>query len=354
MDEKAKKTNLIVLTIATALAILMTLDIAIFHRPLSERTTPERNSMLQKEEKNVREVKAKELLEAKLDIQERVAKIPLIGGIEIAQAKNSLEWRTKSKIFTSAPFVVTEEWSPEAHVKINDYEVPKPNLCVVEKFVTPGRGEIVLRVNAKWNLVGEKQTLEKWSKSLQLEFPLFIRGNPDGTITFFFHPQIRDIKNSVIEICGEPTEVPDEIIVRDISLTVRDESNFYEVVDDIIDLCDLEQPIKVGNVLWRGQTAIPSTWIKDIIDAGITKRYSLSEWNGDFIFDGSALLWSGIIISAELIVHSSEKQKILDGFPKEISSENGFSLSVTNEKEGIVKITVTDTFMLNFSSLWGV
>ena len=184
-----------------------------------------------------------------------------------------------------------------------------------------------------------------------------MKGNPDGTISLFFKPDMEGI-SSVIEMSVENEEESsadtETILVQDVHLFAGRQQNPYaEITEYIGELCNLHAPIKMENsVFWRTRTLIPAAWVKDILDGGITKRYGLSSWGGAFILDGHVVMWNGVIVSLELIVYTEDKAKLLDSLPKEFSAQNGFIVSVSDD-HGISRISVTDNFVLNFSSLWG-
>jgi hypothetical protein len=185
------------------------------------------------------------------------------------------------------------------------------------------------------------------------EKPALTRGNPDGTVSLIvpfgetgsvFKLQMSALQSEDISVTGV------EMLFQSKNLP-----DVKKIAGKIRSLCGLKEPIETGEWRWRSPDGIPSDKkiIKSVIDGGIVKWYGFSDWNGSPVVDGRAIAWNGIVSSAELVVAGKENSAHILETLSPLPLDDGFSLNVEESSADILKISVVDRFLINFSSLWG-
>jgi hypothetical protein len=292
------------------------------------------------------------LFSAKLQIFEEISKISLMDDVIVS----GLDAEAASEI--PEPFIRIDKLTKPAldnlDLYVNGYRLVSPDSIAVEKFLSPAadKSEHTLSLTAFWeneNLTPERRSLKYWIGDTKK--PALARGNPDGTISLTVPSEET---RSVLELL---TIVQSgDISVTEAKMLFQSEnlSGVKKIAGKIRSLCGFKNPVETGEWKWRSSDGVDKKAVKSVIDGGIVKWYGFSDWNGTSLVGGSAVAWNGLVSSAELVVAGEENSERILETLRVLPLDDGFSLSVVEESPNITKIAITDHFVINFSSLWGI
>lgn len=348
---------IILISVAIATSILFYISRTSQDSPISENSKSllpsEIKTSMNMEDKQTEEL---DVFSAKSDFLERLSKItPEI--IEITGLKSDA---AKSHAKFSEPFILSEKFGKTelnnvADISANGFPLTSADIIIIEKFISPEKTEYPILVSASWENIPSTSQLSKMNYPMwqqhQKDCASYIGSNPDGTISLFFVSS--DDSSPSLELRGEVISADISITNAQITFMSSSIAEIKGVINELCNFCGLKEPIETGDWVWRRATVIP--WmIKDTIDGGLVKRHVLVPKNKGVI-NCSAVTWNNVLISIELIVLKEEAKSILETF-KDLSENtdekfSGFSVKL-EELEHATKITITDEFVLNFSTLW--
>jgi hypothetical protein len=304
-----------------------------------------------------RDSSREDLFASRLQILEELSKISFADDILVS----GLDANGRREI--SEPFVRFDRFDKTAleslDIYVNGYRLVSPDSVVVEKFLSPagGKTEYTLSLTALWeneNLAPEQRHLEYWSEGIA--GPALTRGNPDGTVSLTI---ASENTGSILELQAVPQSGDVSVSVTGAKMLFQSGNlpDIKKISGKIRSLCGMKKAIETGEWKWRSPDGTPSNkkTIESVIDGGIVKWYGFSDWNGSPLIDGSAVAWNGILSSAQFVAAGKENSKHVLESLSVLPLDDGFSLDVEDlQSSDIVKISVTDRFVINFSSLWGM
>jgi hypothetical protein len=270
------------------------------------------------------------------------------GSVQMAGLENTRPWNVR----LLEPYVRVEEYGDlkNTSIRINEREIISPDVISLEKLISPVDGkEYLLSATVFWNDLESGWTMTKDWLPEDPSADKYGEVNPDGSVSLFvfLDDDTEDIFERRTDKLGE---------LSGVSMNFRGANGYKvrEIIEEIAELCSLREPLQTGRWFWRRPNGIPDSdmkRLKNFVDGGLVRWHELSEWNGFPLIDGSGVTWNGVLLSLQLTAGKENSEHILK-ILEPLSQNSEFSFN-TVEEGRILKITVTDNFVLNFASLWG-
>jgi hypothetical protein len=297
-----------------------------------------------------------DMFSARSSIVERLSSLSP-GSIQITGLEQTKPWNIR---FVE-PYVRVEEYADlkNTAIRINEREIISPDIILLERYTSPAEGnEYLFSATVFWRKADSERAIPKDWLPKDPSADRYVKGNPDGSASLFVFLNDDADTEEIVEMRttqGAADDAFGELAAVSINFRDANSRKVKEIIREIAELCGLREPLQTGRWFWRRAGGIPDSdmkRLKGFIDGGLVRWHEISEWNGYPLVDGSAITWNGVLFSLQLIMGKEDSETLLKVL-EPLFQNDGFSVDVKEEGR-IVKILITDNFVFNFSSLWGI